>query len=266
VDASGKGREWHFLAAGTQAGPVGQVHFDELVRTGVVTRTTPVWTAGLPAWVPYGALPAELPETDLAGFHTCSCCGRLFSTDDLIDFRSHRVCGACKPLYLQRLKEGLVPAFVGIPAYEGNRAGFWIRAGAKMIDSFILWIFNSLVSVALMLALFGSAVGKRFDPDDPQFLWIFLLLYGGLFAVQFVSAALYSTWMVGKYGATLGKMACGLRITTAGGPPGYYRAFGRYAAEIVSGLMLGIGYLMVAFDSERRAFHDRICNTWVIMV
>jgi uncharacterized RDD family membrane protein YckC len=39
---------------------------------------------------------------------------------------------------------------------------------------------------------------------------------------------------------------------------------GRFSAEILSGLIFYIGYIMVAFDSEKRALHDRICNTRVI--
>jgi uncharacterized RDD family membrane protein YckC len=218
--------------------------------------------------VPYGAIPADLPESGFGGFQTCSSCGRLVSTENLLDFQTHRICVQCKPLYLQRWKEGLPPRFSNMgsfAAYESNRAGFWIRVGAKMIDSFILWAFNSVVSVVLLFAFLGKG-GRMIDPKDPDFLPLFLALYGSLFAIQFATAALYSTWMVGRYGATVGKMACGLRITTPWGRPSYGRAFGRYAAELVSGMMLGIGYLMVAFDPERRALHDRMCNTWVIIV
>jgi len=267
VTNSSTAREWYFLAAGTQAGPISQAKFEEMLQTGLVTRQTPVWTDGLSTWVPYGAIPADLPESGLGGFKSCSCCGRLVSTDNLLDFQSHRVCADCKPVYLQRLKEGLPPRFGsgGVLAHAGNRAGFWIRVGAKMIDSFILWTFNSVVSVVLMLAFFGRA-GRVMDPKDPDFLPLFLALYGALFAIQLGSAASYNTWMVGRFGATVGKMACGLRVETPWGRPGYGRAFGRYAAELVSGMMLGIGYLMVAFDPERRALHDRICNTWVINI
>ena len=269
VENSSTAREWYFLAAGTQAGPISQAGFEEMVQTGLVTKQTPVWTEGLTTWVPYGALPADLPNSGLGSFQTCVCCGRLFSTEDLLDFQSHRVCAGCKPIYLQRLKEGLPLQFAGFWAFggtfQGNRAGFWIRAGAKVIDSFILWIFNSVISLVVMLAFFGKA-GQLMKPEEPGFLSLFLALYGTLFAIQFASAALYSTLMVGRYGATVGKMACGLRITTPFGKPGYGRAFGRYAAEIVSGMMFGIGYLMVAFDPERRALHDRMCNTWVIIV
>ena len=33
---------------------------------------------------------------------------------------------------------------------------------------------------------------------------------------------------------------------------------------IVSGIILLIGYIMVGFDNEKRALHDRVCGTRVI--
>jgi uncharacterized RDD family membrane protein YckC len=33
---------------------------------------------------------------------------------------------------------------------------------------------------------------------------------------------------------------------------------------MLSAILLGIGYLMIAFDDEKRALHDRICDTRVI--
>jgi uncharacterized RDD family membrane protein YckC len=72
--------------------------------------------------------------------------------------------------------------------------------------------------------------------------------------------------MVGKYGATVGKMAAKIKIVNADGTPvSYGKAAGRYFAEILSSMICGIGYLMVAFDNEeKRALHDRICNTRVV--
>jgi uncharacterized RDD family membrane protein YckC len=75
----------------------------------------------------------------------------------------------------------------------------------------------------------------------------------------------YYVFFVGKYGATPGKMACGLRIVLAdGGKLTYGRATGRFFAEWVSSMILGIGYLMVAFDDEKRSLHDRIVGTRVV--
>ena len=75
----------------------------------------------------------------------------------------------------------------------------------------------------------------------------------------------YYVYFNGKYGATLGKMAIGARIVNSDGTPiSYAKAFGRFFAEILSGLILGIGYIMAAFDDKKRALHDQICNTLVV--
>ena len=83
--------------------------------------------------------------------------------------------------------------------------------------------------------------------------------------VNLVIVVGYYTFLVGKYGATLGKMATKLRVVNPDGSPvGYGKACGRYFAQILSGMICLIGYLMVIWDPERRALHDRICATRVI--
>jgi uncharacterized RDD family membrane protein YckC len=78
-------------------------------------------------------------------------------------------------------------------------------------------------------------------------------------------AIAYETYFVGRYGATLGKMACGLKVVRSEGQNvSYGRAFGRYWACLLSSMTLTIGYIMAAFDSQKRALHDRICDTRVI--
>ena len=42
------------------------------------------------------------------------------------------------------------------------------------------------------------------------------------------------------------------------------RIVGRYFATLVSTMTLLIGYIMAAFDDEKRSLHDRIADTRVI--
>ena len=44
----------------------------------------------------------------------------------------------------------------------------------------------------------------------------------------------------------------------------YQRAFGRAWADILSGMICYIGYIIAGFDKEKRALHDHICQTRVI--
>ena len=41
-------------------------------------------------------------------------------------------------------------------------------------------------------------------------------------------------------------------------------ATGRYFAKILSGILFGIGYIMVGFTERKRGLHDMIANTLVI--
>ena len=134
-------------------------------------------------------------------------------------------------------------------------AGFWIRFGAIAIDGFILWIANMIVFIPLGILV--PAAG-----DNPyaalSFMPVFMLL-------QYAIPAGYDTWFVGKYGATPGKMACKLKVVVADGTPvTYSRAIGRHFAKWLSSIILGIGFIMAAFDDERRTLIDRICETRVI--
>ena len=69
----------------------------------------------------------------------------------------------------------------------------------------------------------------------------------------------------GQFGATLGKFAIGARIVNMDGSPiGFTKAILRWLAMVVSNMTLGIGYLMLAFRSDKRALHDLIAGTRVI--
>lgn len=60
-------------------------------------------------------------------------------------------------------------------------------------------------------------------------------------------------------------MALKLKIVRPNGDPiTYGRALGRYFGEMLSGLILCIGFMMAGWDEEKRTLHDRVCDTRVI--
>ena len=168
----------------------------------------------------------------------------------MIRYKNVYVCANCKPVFMQKLAEG-----AHINTGEFRWAGFWVRFAASLLDGFLM-LFAS-VGVQLMLGLsFGQILG--FESRTPL-MWV---------AAQLLSTAtgvLYEAGMIGRYGATLGKMACGIRvIMPEGGQVSYPRAIGRYFAKLLSGLTIYIGFIMAAFDVQKRSLHDRICNTRVV--
>jgi uncharacterized RDD family membrane protein YckC len=176
-------------------------------------------------------------------------CGQVFLISDMIRHGSSHICAQCKPVFMQKLAEGanIRTGMVYI--------GFWWRFAAATIDGIVLFLVNfvlGLVAGASMLQTMGVE-------NQPFGALVVTQLLGLIVGVS------YETILTGKYGATLGKMACKMKVVTAdGGRVSYARALGRYFAKMLSGIILLIGYIMAAFDSEKRALHDRICNTRVV--
>ena len=195
-----------------------------------------------------------------AGQAVCAECGGVFNVQDMIAYGGIHVCAGCKPVFMQKLAEGVRVSTGPYPNAQ-NYAGFWIRVGAKLIDGVVLAL-PLVVLFAVGFVMFLAPKGKA----EPQFAVALLPLFQLLLQFGYLAIKVgYDIFFVGKYGATLGKMACGLRVVTAeGGKVSYGRATGRAFAEILSGMICDIGYLIVAFDDQKRGLHDHICNTRVI--
>jgi len=251
---------WYYVEEDIQIGPLTETEFEDLVRVGKINSKTIVWHDGLNDWQSYGSLrkgaspsvvsPAYPVAAGALPGLRCTECRREFLPDELIRYQDSWICNNCKPIFFQRLREGLaVPGTL-------NYAGFWIRFGAKMIDFVILWI----VEMAFILAfspLFGFSFFRQTSTPNFAFLMVYPFL-------MFFSLG-YAVYFVGKYGATPGKMALGLKIiTSSGGKVTYMKALGRMFAEMLSGIICYAGYIMVAFNDEKKSLHDQICDTRVI--
>ena len=259
---------WYYVDAGQQAGPVDDTQMEELARAGKVQDDTLVWYEGMDNWRPYGQVKASSPMPQTAPTSAtpgpaatapsettreavCVECGRIFKMDDMIRHEGGYVCANCKPVFMQKLKEG---AKVGGGL---NYAGFWTRFAAVFLDGLILGAVNFVIGLVAGLTA-SQAVGA--EPTGAIVMQLILVF------VQLAIGVTYEAVMIGKYGATLGKMACKIRVVTAdGGTVSYGRAFGRYFAKLLSGFTCLIGYIIAAFDEQKRTLHDHICNTRVVL-
>jgi uncharacterized RDD family membrane protein YckC len=263
---------WYYEVDRQQRGPVSDDEFTKLVQTGVVRAETLVWREGWPDWRPYGPMttsaPAGAPAAG-AGYGddtaVCAVSGQRRPKRDMLEFEGRWVSAEHKEEFFQRLREGVTQ-----PG-EFVYAGFWRRFGAKFIDGVILWAIGIIPQGMLGMLLLGSF--GLFTPDtskvDPEQLGMRMLMFQ--VAAQLLGLALgigYVLYFVRKQDATPGKRMLGLKLVRADGSKlSHGRIVARYFSEIVSSLIMGIGYLMVAFDKEqRRALHDRMCDTRVIDV
>ena len=139
-------------------------------------------------------------------------------------------------------------------------AGFWIRFVAVIIDSIILGVVDTILNFAVL----GTSTA-RLTAANPADIGAVMSGLGMIWVISLAVQCGYETFFIGKMAATPGKMAMGLKVVRADGSPvDYARAAGRYFAKILSGIILLIGYIMAAFDAQKRALHDMICDTRVI--
>jgi len=132
-------------------------------------------------------------------------------------------------------------------------APFSLRCGALLIDYILLTaivVFGTLVARIL-----GG--GARTAGNSAE-------TAGVLFAI---AAAIINLGMLpGLFGVTVGKWATGLRIEKVdGGEPGVGRAFLRhFVGYPLSFIILGLGFILVAFSMRGRGLHDIIAGTVVV--
>jgi uncharacterized RDD family membrane protein YckC len=137
--------------------------------------------------------------------------------------------------------------------------GFWIRVVAAIIDGIIL-----RVAVSPIRMIFGGLGLAGTKSGVPH---IGLAFVGGgvtLIALVFGSW-LYEAFMESSsYQATLGKMIFGMKVTDlSGNRISFERATGRHFAKWLSGMILGIGYIMVGFTDRKQGLHDLLAGTLV---
>jgi len=115
---------WYYAAGGQQQGPVDDAQLDALIQAGTVTPDTLIWREGMPNWQPQrqarptsggssavAAPPMAAPPIagGTVGEVVCAECGKLFTKDNAIQYGTAWVCAACKPVFLQKLREGAAP-------------------------------------------------------------------------------------------------------------------------------------------------------------
>lgn len=140
-----------------------------------------------------------------------------------------------------------------------NYAGFWLRAASAIIDSLILAIAGTIVSLLLtysiLFVMFIASGTFSVEYSGPLNLGISILL-GTLYFAVFESS---------ESQATPGKQMLGMKVTGLdGGRISFLRAFWRYYARILSGLVLFLGYIMMVFTEKKQTLHDMLCQTLVV--
>ena len=116
-----------------------------------------------------------------------------------------------------------------------NYAGFWIRFLAYIIDAVALSVISGLL---LDTPANGSGL-------------LIPALYFGAF------------WM--WKAASPGSMLLGMRVVSVDGKPlNIQQVALRLVGYLVSAVVLGIGFITIAFDDKKQGWADKIAKTYVV--
>ncbi|KQM19598.1 RDD family protein [Novosphingobium sp. Leaf2] len=130
--------------------------------------------------------------------------------------------------------------------------GFWWRSLAYIIDSIILNIVASIV---------GGIFGLGFVPGTGAAT---AGMVGGISISLILSWLYFALMESSSTQATVGKLAVGLIVTDEQGQRiSFGKATGRYFGKILSSLIIGIGFIMVAFTERKQGLHDILAKTLV---
>jgi uncharacterized RDD family membrane protein YckC len=156
--------------------------------------------------------------------------------------------------------------------YALEYAGFWIRLAAALIDFLILiaglyilycvisqsffWIFPNVPGVISKYS--DIACGA---PLSAGVIW----LSATILLALLVAGTIYFVACGAASGQTVGKVSMSIKIIRTDSSPLDLRySFIRFLGGVLCVATLGIGFIMVAFDSHKQGMHDKMADTYVV--
>lgn len=220
---------WYALIDGQQVGPLSESELRDMIEDGQVGRDTLVWSEGMADWQ---------PAKDCAAV-----------ADGFRDIPPGPRPG---PVGVAPMVDGgpVAPASAGFAGY----AGFWKRLAAFLIDWLVTMIGGAMVGFIFGILLTVQGLN---DPAVLEGLGNILgIVIGWLYFAVMESSPTQGT---------LGKMALGIKVTDLQGRPiAFGKATGRHFGKIISGLILLIGFVMVAFTERKQGLHDIMAGCLVM--
>jgi uncharacterized RDD family membrane protein YckC len=253
--------QWYYAVGDQRHGPVEHAEFERLVSSGAIRSDTLVWRQGMSEWQAYSAVVGGGSTATAVddGTEVCAVSGKRYPRREMVNYEGKWISAEHRDEYFQRLREGVAQPGEGAVPGPFGYGGFWRRFLARILDGFVQSLV--LVPIAFIFGFYAATSGKM-QPDNAGTMVMMQVLIQG-FSV--VIGLLYDIFFIRKYDATPGKMALGVKLLRADGSKlSMGRIIGRYFAHIISALPLCIGYIVAGFDDEKRAFHDRICDTRVV--
>lgn len=197
--------KWYYVENGQQAGPVEETQLPGLMQSGKLRSDTLVWHEGMSVWQPFSAVcPPQLatagsasqlegsPADGEATEAVCAECNNMFRKEDMIRHKDVYICANCKPVFMQKLGEGILtgvrrgrrslPVNPDELIAEIEARGYEVDIGSTITRSWALLKANYGVCIGatFLVLLCNQAAG--FIPIAGFFISLFLQgpLIGGL--------------------------------------------------------------------------------------
>lgn len=257
--------QWYYAIDDQRLGPVSHAEFEQLMQSGKITAATLVWRKGMDQWKTLG----DVRERDPALFSEAP---PPLPSPEESDEGTADAAGAPR-----MARESRLEAAEDKPnASETlDYAGFWRRCGAHLMDLAIWWVGWLVISQIVTLVFFpevaklSQTIAEKgifsYQPTPHEATMMLKHSFVSI-VLATIWAIIYDTFFILRFGATPGKLLFGLRIVkTSGKPLDFANIVGRCLAKGLLGLpTLCIGYLIVAFDDQKRSLHDHVTHTRVV--
>lgn len=225
--------EWYYALNGAQQGPVSREVLLQLLGSRQLPATSLVWREGMADWV------AASQVLELSQVHPVAAAGAAYSGQSMLNY------GVGDSVY--------APAAGAL-----NYAGFGIRFVAWIIDFILTFIVGAILGAVLGVVIAALAGSNALDARETA------RALGNILGIV-LNWLYFSLMWTSPSQASLGMMATGLRVTDLNARRVTFgRATGRYFASILSGCLLGYGYLRIIWDDRKQSLHDQIAGTLVL--
>jgi uncharacterized RDD family membrane protein YckC len=125
---------------------------------------------------------------------------------------------------------------------------FFLKRAAAFIIDYLLVLVTAVVFAILIGLFFRTDVAF----SENALTYFIILVFG-----------CYYTYMLGKYGYTIGKKLLKLKVVKNDGSKlTYVNALIRFLGTLLSSLIL-VGYIIMFFNAKRKNLHDYIAGTIV---
>ncbi|MDF1825453.1 MAG: RDD family protein [Verrucomicrobiales bacterium] len=219
-----------------QQGPVDKLTLLGLSSDGGIVASTLVWEDGMENWERWGDMASgffpEGADVEEVALGVCAQSDRVYPVSQMLPYGQALIGADQKEHFVQHLLEKGRTGITDATVKHFEYIGFWWRCLSSFLDYLIKMVPTWICMIPYYIVVFtGGLEDLENDPSTGAIVSIAVAYGVGMIGMMAVSI-FYETWMVGKYGGTLGKLIIGAKVIKPdGGKLSYKQAFVRWLAK-----------------------------------